>query len=58
MHLGIKNIIGGAPKSLFGPGTYSGNITGTGVSVVGNSVTITGAATVAPDGTTGASVLV
>lgn len=58
MHLGgIKNISAAASKTLFGPGTYSNNITGT-FSVSGNSITITGACTVAPDGTTGAAVVV
>lgn len=58
MHLGIKNFMGGGRKFLFGDGSYSGNITGSGITVSGNTVTITGAATVAPDATTGAAVVV
>lgn len=52
----FQNPFGG--QFLFGDGSYSGNITGSGVTVSGNNVTITGASTVAPDATTGAAVVV
>ena len=68
MHLGIKNFIGGPTRTLFGDGTYSGNIIQGGVTLqpqdylldgitpLAKCIVVTGAATVTPDATTRASV--
>lgn len=68
MHLGCKAFIGGPNKTLFGDGTYSGNIIQGGVALqpqdylldgitpLTKCIVVTGAATVAPDAVTGAAV--
>jgi len=59
MHLGCKSIIGGR-KFIFGDGIYSQNVVQGGVTLQPDAnglITITGAATVAPDATTQASVV-
>lgn len=49
----------GVPSSMFGDGTYSGNVVqgGSVLQPVGGVLTVTGAATVTPDSETGASVV-